>query len=128
MSDEGERDRNDDGDEEPRFVVLRGGDALLEVDDARVFLAYIRVRHRNAERGAAEEIVLNPLPLLRANLEGIGTLDEGWTVTVNRVNAEEPIHNPGPHHLLVNGLILDEKKQVHCTVHRSVEDPKKRSG
>ena len=57
------------------------------------------------------------------DLAGFG-IDPSWHVTVNRVDAEEPVHNPGPHHLLTNGLVLKKKKHVHCTVHRSVRDPK----
>jgi hypothetical protein len=125
MSDEGE------GRREPkvRFIVLHGAEEILEDDAAEVFVAYIQVESREhlrqGQRGPAEEMVLDPLPLLRQRLgDDVPQLrqDEAdWTVTVNRVNAEEPIHNPGPHHLLVNGLILKRKKKVHCTVHRVVE-------
>jgi hypothetical protein len=121
MSDEGE------GRREPkvRFVVLRGAEEILEDDAAEVFVAYIQVESRKEERSPAEEMVLDPLPLLRQRLgDDVPALrqDEAeWKVTVNRVNAEEPIHNPGPHHLLVGGLILKKKKKVHCTVHRVVE-------
>ncbi len=121
MSDEGE------GRREPkvRFVVLRGAEEILEDDAAEVFVAYIQVESSKEERSPAEEMVLDPLPLLRQRLgDDVPALrqDEAeWKVTVNRVNAEEPIHNPGPHHLLVGGLILKKKKKVHCTVHRVVE-------
>ena len=117
MSDEGE------GRREPkvRFVVLRGAEEILEDDAAEMFVAYIQVESRKEERSPAEEMVLDPLPLLHAHLKSIGTREDGWTVTVNRVNAEEPMLNPGPHHLLVGGLILKKKKKVHCTVHRVVE-------
>jgi hypothetical protein len=120
MNDEGE------GKREPRvrFVVLHGAEEILEDDEAEIFAAFIQVESRREERSPAEEMVLDPLPLLRAHLEGIGTREEGWRVTVNRVDAEIPIHNPGPHHLLVGGLILKDKKKVHCTVHRSEKDPK----
>jgi hypothetical protein len=112
----------DQDDVEPRFVVLHGADALLDTDDAEVFVAFIPVQ---TER--AVELLVDPIALFQRvpALAGFG-IDQSWHVTVNRVDAEEPVHNPGPHHLLTNGLVLKKKKHVHCTVHRSVRDPEKR--
>ena len=114
MSDEGDRERNGDDDGRSDFIVLEGGAAVLKTDDAHVFVAFINVRNEDARR-----MVIEPLELLQEKLPKLVTKEPGWSVTVNRINAEEPIHNPGPHHLLVNGLILSPEKQVHCTVHRS---------
>jgi hypothetical protein len=112
----------DDGDDDDRgrstFVVLHGGDDALESDDAEVFVAFINVKNEDAQR-----MLIDPLPLLREKLDGVGTREEGWRVTVNRVDAEIDAHNPGPHHLLVGGLVLKPLKHVHCTVHRSEKGP-----
>ncbi|HEY7258052.1 MAG TPA: hypothetical protein VH459_03240 [Gaiellales bacterium] len=111
------RDADDDG---ATFVVLRGADDLLETDAADAFVAFIPV-----DNPRAAELLTDPIALFKKvpALAGF-EIDEKWHVTVNRVNAEEPVHNPGPHHLLTHGLVLKDKKQVHCTVHRSVLDPK----
>jgi hypothetical protein len=105
---------------ESRFVLLGGGDDVLEVDDAKAFIAFI-----NVENPDAQDMLIDPLPLLRKKLKGVVTGENDWRVTVNRVDAEIAAHNPGPHHLLVGGLVLKAKHRVHCTVHRSEEDPKK---
>jgi hypothetical protein len=119
MSDDDNGRDADDGD--ASFVVLHGADALLDTDDAEVFVAFIPVQNERAV-----ELLVDPIALFQRvpALAGFG-IDHSWHVTVNRVDAEEPVHNPGPHHLLTNGLVLKEKKHVHCTVHRSVLDPKK---
>ena len=101
-----------------RFGVLQGAADLLEVDDASVFAAFIPVQNEQAR-----QLLVDPIELLRH--EGVFDqfgIGEGWRVTVNRVDAEIPVHNPGPHHLLVIGLVLKALKQVHCTVHRSLRD------
>jgi len=112
------------------FIILRGCDhaeeleQLLSVDDADVFFAYIPVGEEHTPDNAeAELMVLDPLKLLSSKFKEVGTFEEGWTATVTRVNAEEPIHNPGLHHLVVSGHILKQKKQVHSVVFRSVVDP-----
>jgi hypothetical protein len=112
-------DRDDDA--PSIFTPIRGGDEvqkLLEVDDAAVFIAYIPV-----ENSDAQELLIDPLPLLRRKLPGMVTGEADWRVTINRVDAQIAAHNPGPHHLLVGGLVLKPKHEVHCTVHRSKKDP-----
>jgi hypothetical protein len=102
-----------------RFVVLHGADDLLETDTADVFVAFIPVQNERAI-----QLLVDPIELFR-NVPALNEfgIDKTWRVTVNRVDAEIPVHNPGPHHLLTSGLVLKDKKQVHCTVHRSGEDP-----
>ncbi len=107
---------SDEKDDQSTFVVLRGADDALEADDAEVFVAFIPVKNQEAR-----EMVIDPLPLLATKLARFD-IEEGWRITVNRVDAEIPIHNPGPHHILVAGLVLKPLKQVHCTVHRSLRD------
>jgi hypothetical protein len=109
---------DDDDGKRSTFLLLRGGDDVLEVDDARAFIAYIPVQN-----GEAQEMLIDPLPLLRRKFPGEVTGEDDWRVTVNRIDAEIAAHNPGPHHLLVGGLVLKPKHQVHCTVHRSEEEP-----
>jgi hypothetical protein len=120
MSDDDNGRDADDGD--ASFVVLHGADALLDTDDAEVFVAFIPVRNERAV-----QLLVDPIALFQKvpALAGFA-IDKTWRVTVNRVDAEEPVHNPGPHHLLTSGLVLKDKKQVHCTVHRSVLDPKEK--
>ena len=107
---------SDEKDDQSTFVVLRGAKDALGADDAEVFVAFIPVKNPEAPK-----MVLDPLPLLATKLPQFG-IKRGWRITVNRVDAEIPIHNPGPHHILVTGLVLKPKKQVHCTVHRSRKD------
>ncbi len=118
--DDNGRDRDD---VETTFVVLHGADRLLDTDEAEVFVAFIPVNDPKAR-----QLLVDPIELFKHEeaLAQFGIKEnDGWHVTVNRVDAEEPVHNPGPHHLLTNGLVLKKKKHVHCTVHRSVLDPKK---
>jgi hypothetical protein len=107
---------SDEKDDQSTFVVLRGADDTLEADDAAVFVAFIPVKNQEAR-----DLVIDPLPLLATKLPQFG-IEEGWRITVNRVDADIPIHNPGPHHILVAGLVLQPLRQVHCTVHRSLKD------
>jgi hypothetical protein len=113
---------SDRDDEAPStFILIRGGDEtqkVLGVDDAAVFIAYIPVQNSDAQ-----DLLLDPLPLLRREFPNVVTGEKDWRVTVNRIDAQIAAHNPGPHHLLVGGLVLKPKHQVHCTVHRSEEDP-----
>jgi hypothetical protein len=108
---------DDDDRGESTFVLLHGGAEALDTDGAQMFVAFINVKNSDAQR-----MLIDPLPLLQEKLEGVVTGEEDWRVTVNRVDAEIDAHNPGPHHLLVGGLILKPKHQVHCTVHRSKKD------
>jgi hypothetical protein len=72
---------------------------------------------------AAKNLMLDPLPLLAKEIQGVG---DGWHVTINRVNAEQgflwPAPAIGPHHLCVLALVLPEEKHVHCLVYRFPEN------
>jgi hypothetical protein len=64
--------------------------------------------------GLASRLVLDPLPLL---IENIDWVDEGWTVTVNRVNADISLA-AGPHHLMVIWVVIRKLLTVHGTAYR----------
>jgi hypothetical protein len=103
-----------------RFVQLEGGQELLEADEGQPFLAFIP-----AESEEAARFLLDPLEFLRPRLHGlIAGENEDWRVTVNRVNGEIPLWWPpkGPHHIIVHGIVLAKRRQVHCTFYRSLDD------
>ena len=64
--------------------------------------------------GLASQLVLDPLPLL---IENIDWVDEGWSVTVNRVNADISLTG-GPHHLMVIWVVIRKLLTVHGTAYR----------
>jgi hypothetical protein len=99
------------------FELLHGAEDALKTDAAHPFVASIP-----AEDADSARMVLDPLGLLREHLPEVVPKEDGWHVTLDRVDAQIPLHCPakGPHHIIVSGIIFSDLKRVHCLVHRSV--------
>ena len=78
-------------------------------DDLAVFTTTV-----DADSEIAEQLLLDPLPLLAENLEGV---TNDWTVSLERVNAEEPVRR-GPRKLIAIWAVIRRLRRVCGVVYR----------
>jgi hypothetical protein len=97
--------------------------AFQEADRNRIALATATVK---SESELAEQLLLDPRPQL---IEGVGQLgydlqvDESWTVSLGRVNAEEAVGlKKGPRKVIAVWVLLPQMKHAHGVVYRVPAD------
>jgi hypothetical protein len=73
----------------------------------------------DADSELAAELMLDPLPVLAENIDGVGT---DWTVSVNRVNADRAVGPMrGPRKLVFLLLLIYSRKHVAAVAYRVSE-------
>ena len=98
-------------------------DAFQEVDQERIGAMTATVK---SESELAAELILDPLPLL---IEGAGQftyafqVDDSWTVSLDRVNAEVPVGpGKGPRKIIIVFVLLPLMSQAVGVVYRVPKD------
>jgi hypothetical protein len=73
----------------------------------------------DADSELAGELLLDPLPILAENIEGVGT---DWSVSVHRVNAERGVGlMSGPRKLVLLLLLIPSREHVAAFAYRISE-------
>ena len=100
-----------------------GSEAFQEVDRERIALLTATVK---SETDLATELILDPLPQL---IEGAAQfdygfqVDESWTVSLERVNAEVPVGpGKGPRKIIVVFVLLPLMSEAQAVVYRVPQD------
>jgi len=78
-------------------------------DDIGIFTITV-----DADSEIASQLLLDPLPLLAKNLEWV---TDDWTVSLERVNAEEPVRR-GPRKLIAIWAVVRPLRRVCGVVYR----------
>jgi hypothetical protein len=86
------------------------------LDYENIALATLTV---DADSDLAAELLLDPLPILIKNIQGV---DESWSVSVDRVTAQYRVGGEaGPRKLVLSFLVLHSHQHVAALAHRVPE-------